>query len=208
MWNLINPLEIRQFFDGHPDRVFALILILCATLVLIVAAVTRKRPVHNHFDNYETRVLSSGLAPGCYIVDEHRRLFIVPNPLEYFAPQKPPPDQRYIDEYFDFIHGQNNEAAPGHTNNVPFRTSKRRPKMTGSKRMRILRRDGFRCQMCGRKANEEDGLTLHIDHKMPLAKGGSNSDENLWVLCSECNEAKSDTVIEELFGSDEQEDGV
>ena len=31
---------------------------------------------------------------------------------------------------------------------------------------------------------------LEIDHIYPLAKGGKDSEENLWLICSTCNSAK------------------
>lgn len=36
------------------------------------------------------------------------------------------------------------------------------------------------------------GAHLHIDHIYPVAKGGSNDEENLWLACPLCNEHKSD----------------
>gem|GEM_PF-626876 len=54
---------------------------------------------------------------------------------------------------------------------------------------RIRNRDGYRCQSCG-KTPGEDGVKLHIDHKIPRSWGGSREDSNLWTLCSECNEGK------------------
>lgn len=33
---------------------------------------------------------------------------------------------------------------------------------------------------------------LRIDHIKPLAKGGTNDEVNLWLLCETCNGAKSD----------------
>lgn len=46
-----------------------------------------------------------------------------------------------------------------------------------------------RCAQCGRTPNE-DGVKLHVDHKIPQAWGGTNEPENLQALCSECNEGK------------------
>jgi hypothetical protein len=62
-----------------------------------------------------------------------------------------------------------------------------------SKRMRfaILSRDGFRCQLCGKA--QADGITLEVDHKTSVAKGGASSEENLWTLCHDCNNGKSDS---------------
>lgn len=63
-------------------------------------------------------------------------------------------------------------------------------------RFRILRRDKFRCQLCGRGPDE---ASLHVDHKVPVAAGGRNDDANLWTLCADCNLSKSDKIMEELF---------
>ena len=56
-------------------------------------------------------------------------------------------------------------------------------------RAKILTRDGRRCRMCGRTV-DEDQIKLHIDHKIPREWGGSTEAENLWALCSGCNEGK------------------
>ena len=55
-------------------------------------------------------------------------------------------------------------------------------------RYRILQRDNFRCQLCGNSAQE--GARLHVDHKVAKSRGGSNTEENLWTLCTECNLGK------------------
>ena len=33
---------------------------------------------------------------------------------------------------------------------------------------------------------------FQIDHIIPLAEGGTNDEENLWLVCEPCNRAKSD----------------
>jgi hypothetical protein len=65
-----------------------------------------------------------------------------------------------------------------------------RESISARRRFEILKRDGFRCQLCG--ASSGDGIQLHVDHRVSLAKGGSNEDENLWSLCERCNLGKSD----------------
>jgi hypothetical protein len=60
-------------------------------------------------------------------------------------------------------------------------------------RFEILRRDSYRCQLCGKSAG--DGVRLHIDHKHAAAKGGTNTPENLWTLCEPCNLGKSDLSL-------------
>ncbi len=56
-------------------------------------------------------------------------------------------------------------------------------------RFAVLRRDGFRCAYCGR--GEGDGVRLHIDHLVPVARGGKNEIENLVTACQDCNLGKS-----------------
>lgn len=66
----------------------------------------------------------------------------------------------------------------------------RRESISKSRRFAILKRDDYKCQLCGR--SQGDGVKLHIDHRMPHAQGGSNEDDNLWTLCEDCNLGKSD----------------
>lgn len=33
--------------------------------------------------------------------------------------------------------------------------------------------------------------TPHLDHRMPIALGGSNTDDNIQLLCSKCNQSKN-----------------
>ncbi len=59
-------------------------------------------------------------------------------------------------------------------------------------RKNILRRDGHRCQFCGRS-----DLTLTIDHVMPISRGGEDSWENLVCACVKCNNRKGDRTPDE-----------
>ena len=54
-------------------------------------------------------------------------------------------------------------------------------------RKNILRRDGNRCQYCGR-----GDLPLTIDHVIPRTRGGDETWENLVCACMKCNNKKGD----------------
>ena len=56
-----------------------------------------------------------------------------------------------------------------------------------SLRYAILKRDRFRCTICGCDASE---TRLVVDHIVPIVKGGTNDDTNLRVLCTACNHGK------------------
>lgn len=64
----------------------------------------------------------------------------------------------------------------------------RRKKIGVQKRLRVHRRDGYRCVECG----TEEPLT--IDHKIPISKGGSDDESNLQTLCGSCNSRKGATL--------------
>jgi hypothetical protein len=56
-----------------------------------------------------------------------------------------------------------------------------------SKARAVFHRDNGRCRVCGKSEK------LHVDHIIPRAKGGSDSMDNLWLLCDQCNLSKTDT---------------
>lgn len=60
-------------------------------------------------------------------------------------------------------------------------------------RFQVMERDGFRCQLCGRKAI--DDLTLEVDHKVSRKDGGSSDPSNLWTLCFDCNRGKQGSSL-------------
>ncbi len=62
-----------------------------------------------------------------------------------------------------------------------------RRKMSNALRYEILKRDGFKCKLCG--ATKEDDK-LNIDHIKPISKGGKTIKENLRTLCQRCNFGK------------------
>jgi len=54
----------------------------------------------------------------------------------------------------------------------------------------ILRRDEFKCVLCGRSP-KEDGVKLHVDHVVPWSKGGLTTESNLRSTCQDCNLGKA-----------------
>ena len=54
-------------------------------------------------------------------------------------------------------------------------------------RWEILCRDNFTCQYCGQSA---PNVRLEVDHKIPVAEGGTNDKDNLTTSCWACNRGK------------------
>lgn len=69
-----------------------------------------------------------------------------------------------------------------------FLRQQERMRMSAKLRAEVLRRDQSRCRMCGRTAQV---VPLHVDHIIPVSKGGKTSLENLQTLCQDCNLGKS-----------------
>lgn len=88
------------------------------------------------------------------------------------------------DELIDAL-AKANRVDQNHESNLYQRTL-----FSNSLRYDVLKRDGFRCQICGRTA--QDGVKLHVDHIVPVSKGGKTEMSNLRTLCSDCNVGKKD----------------
>lgn len=69
-----------------------------------------------------------------------------------------------------------------------YHSKNQRKLMTPKLRREIAERDGYTCQNCGKYM--PDGVGLHIDHIVPVSKGGKTVPSNLQVLCSKCNGRK------------------
>lgn len=82
-----------------------------------------------------------------------------------------------------FLLDAESSATHAKTRRSPFRT------IPTEVKQRVLERDGGRCVMCG----SSDGI--HFDHIIPVAKGGDNTEQNIQLLCKECNLHKSDKII-------------
>lgn len=54
-------------------------------------------------------------------------------------------------------------------------------------RFEVFKRDGFKCQYCGRAAPE---VLLHVDHIKPVVEGGGDDILNLITACADCNLGK------------------
>ena len=68
----------------------------------------------------------------------------------------------------------------------------KRKAISSRTRFEVFKRDGFKCQYCGRSAPE---IVLRVDHIDPVANGGENDLLNLVTACFDCNAGKSDKLL-------------
>lgn len=75
-----------------------------------------------------------------------------------------------------------------------------RKKFKPSKR-RALTKKHKNCFVCNVDLTKCDPKTITIEHIIPLAKGGSNRDDNLTVSCFYCNHKRKDNLskTEEIY---------
>ena len=104
--------------------------------------------------------------------------------------QKHQMQSKYILNYYKqvFVEGKYYEAC----NAIKYKNTAnyQRKLVTPSLRYDVMKRDGFKCVICG--ATAHDGVKLHVDHILPVSKGGKTEIWNLRTLCDSCNLGKSD----------------
>jgi HNH endonuclease len=71
-----------------------------------------------------------------------------------------------------------------------FLRQQERNRMSASLRYRVLARDNSCCTRCG-ATPKTHGVTLHVDHVVPVSLGGKTEMGNLQTLCAPCNIGKS-----------------
>jgi ATP adenylyltransferase len=69
--------------------------------------------------------------------------------------------------------------------------------ISGTARYEVLRRAGFRCDLCGISAEER---ALEVDHILPRRHGGTDDLSNLQALCYKCNANKGARDDSDLRG--------
>ena len=72
--------------------------------------------------------------------------------------------------------------------NVLAVTKQRKP-LARQKKLLLFRKNKYKCNVCGKLS--ASGLTgLQADHKIPISRGGNNTDDNWQPLCNHCNAVK------------------
>jgi len=74
----------------------------------------------------------------------------------------------------------------------PAHAAQPRRNVPSRQRRRILIRDGFRCQDCGKPVVDDQGDLDYavIGHRLARVEGGTMDDANLYTSCEPCNLAR------------------
>jgi 5-methylcytosine-specific restriction endonuclease McrA len=62
--------------------------------------------------------------------------------------------------------------------------------ITKGTRFDVLKRDNYKCRLCGASPAVDPRVRLQVDHIIPWSKGGRTVEGNLQTLCMECNIGK------------------
>lgn len=108
--------------------------------------------------------------------------------------------KEYFKTYFNTPEGRENY----YKHLVKRRSKKHKVDFTPFQRNKLLERDNWTCQSCGCKVHDRHKGSwntpdkAHIDHIVPISKGGNSEPSNLQVLCRTCNLSKGDNVEEQM----------
>lgn len=75
------------------------------------------------------------------------------------------------------------------------------------RRESVTKRDGGRCLHCGR-SQEENRVKLTVHHVMPFSHGSETTNQNLVLLCFECNQSIGPEQVTELWQKAGIPDGI
>ena len=87
-----------------------------------------------------------------------------------------------------------------HGKSGPARARRKGVKTEAVQVTRVFERDGWRCQVCGKSTPKERRGTRYpnapeLDHRVPIALGGSHTYGNVQCACRACNNAKGGHTV-------------
>jgi hypothetical protein len=71
-------------------------------------------------------------------------------------------------------------------------SNNKRKSLNNSLRYIVMKRDNFKCCLCGKSPATNVLTILEVDHILPVVKGGLNNLDNLQTICKSCNIGKFD----------------
>jgi 5-methylcytosine-specific restriction endonuclease McrA len=151
---------------------------------------------------YTMRCMACGKAEGvsdleympnyCDYCNSHLDNLPPENRLLYFAEFYRDEESRikYLDEWYE--KQRNGEKIE---KKYPSFSIGRKSSIPLSIRFKVLKRDNFRCRICGAAAKDGDHVRLEVDHITARSKGGTDDMINLWCLCYDCNRGKGNKEL-------------
>ncbi|MGA2798664.1 MAG: HNH endonuclease [Thermoguttaceae bacterium] len=107
--------------------------------------------------------------------------------------------RKALESFIEYVNTESIDAPDELQNSKLYEIKRQKTSRTINWRMRflIMRRDDFKCRLCGNSPALKPGLVLHVDHIFPWSEGGETIMDNLQTLCEKCNIGKSNLLISE-----------
>lgn len=102
----------------------------------------------------------------------------------------------YNPKYYSSDESKRKKRARDLNRRLLKRNADAKSKITSDIIARIIKKYDGKCAYCGKNCIKK----YHIDHKIPLPKGGGNEFENLALSCPKCNLSKNDKTDVEYIG--------
>lgn len=100
-----------------------------------------------------------------------------------------------LKSYIEYMDDECDQPGKGKSKDVVFPSVPTESRTINLRlRWKVMRRDNFKCCLCGASPAKDPSVELHIDHIVPWSKGGETTLNNLRTLCSKCNLGKSDLI--------------
>lgn len=91
---------------------------------------------------------------------------------------------------------QEKASAPAPTATKTVRAAEDTREIPLGLRFHVLRRDRFKCMLCGDHPAHNAECVLHVDHIIPWSRGGKSREDNLRTLCATCNIGRGNRFVE------------
>jgi 5-methylcytosine-specific restriction endonuclease McrA len=109
--------------------------------------------------------------------------------------------RKALERFVAYVNKEGNVSSETGVKSLKFEpTKKHKTTRTVNWRLRfsVMRRDDFKCKICGASPAIKPGTILHVDHIKAWDKGGETIMENLQTLCDRCNIGKSNLSIDKV----------
>jgi rubredoxin len=84
-----------------------------------------------------------------------------------------------------------------YSDDLPKQNTQHAP--TRKLRIAVLKRDNYRCKVCGRTPSDYVDVELDVHHILPWGQGGITDQDNLITLCSTCHDGLDPHYEMQLF---------
>lgn len=106
--------------------------------------------------------------------------------------------RKALEQFVEYMNEEGKQSSEEGIKKLKFnRSTRHKTERNINWRLRflVMKRNNFRCRVCGRSPATDSKIILHVDHIKAWANGGETVLENLQTLCSVCNVGKSNEVF-------------